>query len=487
MFKPWMDNLRRLYILLIIISMGSAMVETYKRKPPAAVLLGVEVLFWLAAATELGLRVWSSVPFSAEQVDGTPQQRANWQRALRLERRLHWLCYWPCVAGNRGTGRGCCCRNPATISTVSPAVQRLGFLFTLRTLFDILQLLPLVIVSIAEPAGPMAIVDTDASVLIAVCRVLRVTRVLKIVRFIPSMQQLLGALTMVGRDLLVSIAICIIAAVMLAGLAHWLEKDKNFQFSSLPKTMWGVLATLTTIGFGEVRPDGSGGKMVMSFAGLAGIGLFTLPASVIARGFTTFAERAEKDQDMAVSKVLKLYRQRMLRAAWASWTKQAELAALADRMADPNSRAAQLHRRRELARELARLCGYEANTTLRVFSKALSHLGEASRLAALGSGAGAGYDGGTPRDGGGFADWGDSWQNSGPSLGTRAGASAPRASDRKAPRAKWAQSTPLSSSNPRVNGRGSVCTGSSAAFAAQGDDGSIVVRSPLAVMAAVEE
>lgn len=131
--------------------------------------------------------------------------------------------------------------------------------------------------------------------------------------------------------------------------------------------------------------------MVSTVAAIAGIGLFTIPAATIARGFQEHAAKLKNRQEMAVDRLLGLYRAKKLRLAWKKWLKQSELAAMADRMADPNSRKAQLYYRRNLARELLRLCALELGTCLETVSKAVSEA-QGMGAGALGMEVGGGVD-----------------------------------------------------------------------------------------------
>lgn len=56
-------------------------------------------------------------------------------------------------------------------------------------------------------------------------------------------------------------------------------------FSSIPAAMWWSTATLTTVGYGDICPVTATGKFLGSLIAITGIGLFALPAGIIAAGF----------------------------------------------------------------------------------------------------------------------------------------------------------------------------------------------------------
>jgi len=59
--------------------------------------------------------------------------------------------------------------------------------------------------------------------------------------------------------------------------------------------MWWSMATLTTVGYGDVYPITLFGKICASFIALIGIGVVALPAGIIAANFTN--ELSENDKD----------------------------------------------------------------------------------------------------------------------------------------------------------------------------------------------
>jgi len=75
-----------------------------------------------------------------------------------------------------------------------------------------------------------------------------------------------------------------------------LEKEANPEaFPSIPQTMWWGVATLTTVGYGDVYPITALGKVLGAVIAVLGVGLFALPAGIIAAGFEgELSERKKK-------------------------------------------------------------------------------------------------------------------------------------------------------------------------------------------------
>ena len=80
--------------------------------------------------------------------------------------------------------------------------------------------------------------------------------------------------------------------VMASSLMYFAEKDAQPDaFSSILSAMWWGVTTLTTVGYGDVYPVTPGGRILARIIAILGIGMFALPAGILASGF---AEEIQK-------------------------------------------------------------------------------------------------------------------------------------------------------------------------------------------------
>ena len=145
---------------------------------------------------------------------------------------------------------------------------------------------------------PMALIDIAAilpfylSLLIPVdlrfMRVFRLLRLLKLTRYSTALQTLGAVLYDQRRTLGASIFVMLILLVFSSSIIYLVEKDAQPEaFSSIPKAMWWGLATLTTVGYGDVTPATGIGKVFGATIMVLGIGMAALPAGILATGFAT--------------------------------------------------------------------------------------------------------------------------------------------------------------------------------------------------------
>ena len=78
-------------------------------------------------------------------------------------------------------------------------------------------------------------------------------------------------------------ALLLIASTLMYFVEHAAQPDT---FSSIPASMWWAVATLTTVGYGDVYPVTPLGRILGSVIAVLGIGMFALPTGILGAAFT---------------------------------------------------------------------------------------------------------------------------------------------------------------------------------------------------------
>ncbi|NUF39003.1 ion transporter [Acinetobacter lactucae] len=116
-------------------------------------------------------------------------------------------------------------------------------------------------------------------------RILRLLRLLKLTRYFISLQILLCVIKREKGSFQAVIFILIIMIIMTASGIYVVEnKAQPEAFSSIPKSMWWAVVTLTTVGYGDVTPVTNLGKLLGALITILGVGIAALPAGILASG-----------------------------------------------------------------------------------------------------------------------------------------------------------------------------------------------------------
>ena len=116
--------------------------------------------------------------------------------------------------------------------------------------------------------------------------------VLKVIPGIPGLRQLRRVLVLESGPLL-SVLMIFLMVLFLASVAvHFLERDvQPVAFGSVPAALWWAVATLTTVGYGDVVPITPLGRLVAAFVMICGLGVFGLWTGILATGFAAETRR----------------------------------------------------------------------------------------------------------------------------------------------------------------------------------------------------
>lgn len=169
-----------------------------------------------------------------------------------------------------------------------PFWGRLRFIFTPLALVDLFAILPFYI--------PF-IIPVDLR-FIRILRLFRVVRLLKLSRYVDAVKKIGRVVREKKEELVITLMAVIILLFISSCLMYYIENQAQPEtFSSIPKTLWWGVVTLTTVGYGDVYPITPLGKFFGSVIAFLGIGLFALPTGILASGF---AEEINKSRSKKV-------------------------------------------------------------------------------------------------------------------------------------------------------------------------------------------
>jgi voltage-gated potassium channel len=122
--------------------------------------------------------------------------------------------------------------------------------------------------------------------LLRLLRLLRVFRVLKLGKYSNAFETFVDVLRAKKEELIIAVIMAVIVLVISSSALYAVEHEAQpVKFGSIPDAMWWAVVTLATVGYGDVYPVTPLGKFVNAIVALSAIGLFALPAGILATGF----------------------------------------------------------------------------------------------------------------------------------------------------------------------------------------------------------
>ena len=159
----------------------------------------------------------------------------------------------------------------------SKFVSRLRFMFSFHAIIDLVAILPFYLLTF----GVFGTVD------MRFLRAVRLLRVLKLTRYSAALNMLVLTFNENGRALAASFLILVTVMLLAASGMYYFERlVQPVVFGSIPSAMWWAFSTLTTVGYGDVVPITTGGKVFGAMITVVGIGMVALPTSILASGYS---------------------------------------------------------------------------------------------------------------------------------------------------------------------------------------------------------
>ena len=150
----------------------------------------------------------------------------------------------------------------------------LNYIFSFYGIVDLLAILPAYLVFFTENA--------DGLIIIRTLRLLRVYRIFKLGHFIGEGNQLLKALKSSMAKITVFIGAVLVLVIVLGTLMYIIEGTvPDTQFTSIPKSIYWAIVTLTTVGYGDIAPGTPFGQFIASVIMILGYAIIAIPTGIV--------------------------------------------------------------------------------------------------------------------------------------------------------------------------------------------------------------
>jgi voltage-gated potassium channel len=163
-------------------------------------------------------------------------------------------------------------------------IGRLRYMGTTMAAIDLLAILPFY----------LAYLPIDLRFL-RIIRLFRLFRLLKIARYLKALNLIQRVLEEKKEQIYLSVMFIFFLLIVVSTLMFYVENGAQPEvFSSIPASMWWGIETLTTVGYGDMLPVTTLGRILGGMISVLGIGLFALPAGILSSGLSEQLQKSEK-------------------------------------------------------------------------------------------------------------------------------------------------------------------------------------------------
>lgn len=165
-----------------------------------------------------------------------------------------------------------------------PVKGRLAFAGTWLAIIDVLAFIPFY----------LTFLPLDLRFL-RIFRLMGLFRMFKVARYLHALTVFRRVVYDRREQLVLSIILILFMLIIISTIMYYAEHAAQPEvFSSIPAAMWWGIATLTTVGYGDMVPITVLGKILGGMFAVIGFGLLALPAGILSSGFFEIMHNAKK-------------------------------------------------------------------------------------------------------------------------------------------------------------------------------------------------
>jgi voltage-gated potassium channel len=160
--------------------------------------------------------------------------------------------------------------------------QRGRYVCSFYGVVDLLSVLPTYLALFLAGANYLMI--------IRLLRVLRIFRILKLVRYLAEANLLLRCMRASRRKIFLFFSTVLVLCTVFGSMMFVVEGPQH-GFTSIPKSIYWTIVTITTVGYGDITPKTVPGQIIASLAMLTGYSIIAVPTGIITAELATEMQR----------------------------------------------------------------------------------------------------------------------------------------------------------------------------------------------------
>lgn len=152
-----------------------------------------------------------------------------------------------------------------------------AYIFSFYGLVDFISIVPTYLTLILAGGHSLMVIRT--------IRLLRIFRIFKLARFMGQGKFLIAALR-ASREKIAVFLVGVLSMVIVMGTLMYLIEGEENGFTSIPRSIYWAIVTLTTVGYGDIAPQTFLGQTLASIVMISGYAVIAVPTGIVTAEFT---------------------------------------------------------------------------------------------------------------------------------------------------------------------------------------------------------
>ena len=160
------------------------------------------------------------------------------------------------------------------------------YIFSVYGIIDLVSTLPKYI--------SLFFLGTQSLLALRALRLLRVFRILKLTHFVGESNSLVKALARSKNKIFVFMFSVVVLCIIFGTIMYMIE-DNESGFTSIPRSIYWCIVTLTTVGYGDIAPTSPLGQFIAAIIMVLGYGIIAVPTGIVSAEFTSQAFNIDRN------------------------------------------------------------------------------------------------------------------------------------------------------------------------------------------------
>ena len=140
--------------------------------------------------------------------------------------------------------------------------------------------------------------DTHFLIVIRALRLMRVFRIFKLANFLSESKFIMDSLKASRQKIFVFLTFVFLMTIIIGSVMYLIEGGTNEAFSSIPRSIYWAIVTMTTVGYGDITPATTTGQFFAALVMILGYAVIAVPTGIVSAEMTKKGKKKKKKIDL---------------------------------------------------------------------------------------------------------------------------------------------------------------------------------------------